>query len=180
MIFGGMRRRGNGFAAIEPYRTRIYTPGMEWSMALTGGRQVFLYPYTNMADTMMLHAVSEWTAPDAKNVGEIICYFIPVFLLCFGILFGKRDVKLRFYISASFWAFPYGLSCRMKNPESIWEKAILVCFSILLAAGCCIGAKGCFDLCGYSCFYRWAGGCIFTEWPAWGRDLSDADATGKF
>lgn len=66
MIFGGMRRRGNGFAAIEPYRTRIYTPGMEWSMALTGGRQVFLYPYTNMADTMMLHAVSEWTAPDAK------------------------------------------------------------------------------------------------------------------
>ncbi|MDE7354237.1 MAG: hypothetical protein K2O06_14490 [Acetatifactor sp.] len=132
-----------------------------------GGRQVFLYPYTNMADTIMLHVVSEWTAPDAKNVGEIICYFIPVFLLCFGILFGKRDVKLRdalimllfmllffrsarfiiwFYISASFWAFPYGLSCRMKNPESILEKAILVCFSILLAAGCCIGAKGCFDV----------------------------------
>lgn len=117
------------------------------------GYRILSYPYVNMADPVAMQAVSEWAAPDAKNIGDLVLYFLPILLVSFGILFREQAVKLwdvilmllflflffrsarfiiLFYISAAFWAFPYQLPCRLKNIEKNTEKILIVGLEISL------------------------------------------------
>lgn len=128
------------------------------------GPEVFLFPYVNMADPVAMNLISEWASPDAKKVGEILNFFLPVFLLCFGMLFGRKEIKsqdalicflflalffrsvrflLWFEIAAAFWAFPYVLPCRLKVTGSLLEKGVVVCLELALLAGCCKGIWEC-------------------------------------
>lgn len=130
------------------------------------GAEIFAYPYTNMADQLMLGLISEWAAPDAKKLGQLINYFIPVLVLCSGMVFGKQKVKAadallmllflllffrsaRFiiwlYISGAFWAFPYMLPCRLKNVEKMQEKLMVFGVELALIAACGVGLATCLD-----------------------------------
>lgn len=130
------------------------------------GPEVFTYPYTNMADGLMLSLISEWAAPDAKKLGQLINYFIPILALCSGMVFGNRKVKAQdallmllflflffrstrfiiwLYISAAFWAFPYMLPCRLKNVEKMQEKLMVLGVELVLIAACGVGLGICRD-----------------------------------
>ena len=128
------------------------------------GPEIFVYPYISMTDQLMMNLISEWAAPDAKKLGQLINYFIPILVLCSGVIFGKRKVKAQdaalmlfflflffrstrfiiwFYISAAFWAFPYMLPCRLKNVEKRLEKGMVVCVEFALLAACGAGLGTC-------------------------------------
>lgn len=130
------------------------------------GLEVFAYPYVNMTDQLMMNLISEWAAPDAKKWGQLINFFIPVFVLCSGIIFGNQKLKaedvlimilflflffrsIRFiiwlYISAAFWAFPYVLQCRLNNVEKIQEKVMVLVVELALIAACGMGLGTCYD-----------------------------------
>ncbi|MCD7739067.1 MAG: hypothetical protein LUH58_08540 [Lachnospiraceae bacterium] len=118
------------------------------------GMRMLVYPYTNMLDDFMLSVISEWQAPDVKNAGALLFYFLPIVLMSIGFFTEKRDIRLldvimmgfflylffrsvRFimlwYIAAPFYAFPY--LPEMKNGEirKHTEKiAVCVCGIILL------------------------------------------------
>jgi len=128
------------------------------------GAEVFLYPYVNMADPVAMNMISEWASPDAKQVGDMVIFFVPAFLLCSGIIFGRKEVKaqdavmmllflvlllrsVRFIIwleiTASFWAFPYMIPCRLKEVKSIPEKVVLGVVELGLAVACAMGIGEC-------------------------------------
>lgn len=58
------------------------------------GAYVFIYPYVNMSNSFMLSVISEWSSPDAKELGQVILYFLPllVFLLC--MILGRKKILL--------------------------------------------------------------------------------------
>lgn len=128
------------------------------------GYTMLRYPYICMADPVAMGVISEWTSPDAKNIGELILYFLPVLAVSFGLLFGKCAVRVwdavlmllflllffrsvRFiallYITAAFWAFPYEMPCRLKKIKKPLEKGLLVGAEILLLAAVCMGINNC-------------------------------------
>lgn len=121
------------------------------------GPEVFLFPYVNMSDPVAMNLISEWASPDAKKIGEILHFFTPVFLLCFGMFFGRKEIRVQdavigllflflffrssrfliwFEITAAFWAFPYVLPCRLKETGSLLERSLVVCLELALLAGC--------------------------------------------
>ncbi len=42
------------------------------------GVKMLLYPFTNMGDKVMLKLIAEWASPDAKDIAQLIFFFIPV------------------------------------------------------------------------------------------------------
>lgn len=128
------------------------------------GYNMLLYPYACMADPVAMQLISEWAAPDAKNIGALILYFLPIMLVSFGILFGQQRVRMQdavmmllflflffrsvrfivlFYITAAFWAFPYGVPCKLKNIGKPLEKALVSGVELLLLAVVCMGIRSC-------------------------------------
>lgn len=58
------------------------------------GLYVFLYPYINMGNSFMLSVIAEWGAPDAKIIGQLVLYFLPVFTAVVSMVAGKRKILL--------------------------------------------------------------------------------------
>ena len=69
------------------------------------GKDVFLYPYKSMSDSFMLDDISEWASPDAKQISQILCFFVPIFLIGHGMIFSEK--KLNFTDTAYFLMFLY-------------------------------------------------------------------------
>lgn len=128
------------------------------------GFEMLLYPYRNMADMVMLRVIGEWAAPDAKNIGELVLYFVPIVFLCFGFLAGEQRIRLLdviivffflflffrsvrfimyFYIAAAFGTFSYQLPCKLKSIKKRWEKAGVWCLELLLLITVGIGMRDC-------------------------------------
>jgi len=128
------------------------------------GYRMLLYPYECMADPVAMRLISEWASPDAKNIGELVLYFLPILLMSFGLCFGEQKVRLQdaammlfflllffrsvrfimlFYIAAAFWAFPYGVPCRLKNIEKNYEKLLLSGAEAVLIVLVCMGIGNC-------------------------------------
>lgn len=116
------------------------------------GLEVFLYPYKSFGDQLQMTLISEWRSPDAKNIGDLVLFLLPVALMIISFIATDRKIRfldltimcvftllfLRsvrfivfFYISAVFWAFPYLPECRIKSANPKAEKALL---GICLAA----------------------------------------------
>ena len=133
---------------------------------IPAGFGMLRYPYVCMADPVAMRVISEWAAPDAKNIGELVLYFLPVFVLCFGLLFGRERIRIwdaallllflflffrsvrfiaLFYITAAFWAFLYGMPCGLKKIEKPLEKGLAAGLELLLLAVLCVGLRGCAD-----------------------------------
>ena len=99
------------------------------------GLDVLLYPYVNMGDSLMLSVITEWAAPDAKVLSQLILYFLPILLMTVGFLTENKKIRVidvlvmlafmflffrsvRFimlwYIAAAFYAFRYMPEIKLK------------------------------------------------------------------
>lgn len=132
------------------------------------GVNMLLYPYVNMRDDFMLSMISEWSAPDAKNVGELILYFLPIGLMLIGFFAEKEKIdwldllimgfflllflrSVRFIIlwdiAACFCAFRYMPLCRVKEITRKWEKGLVMLAGILLCLLLGSGVKEIYETC---------------------------------
>lgn len=119
------------------------------------GVQVLTFPYSSIGDDLMMSAISEWQAPDVKAFAQLLIYFMPIVLMTVGIIAKETKVRVidflvmgmflylflrsaRFimlwYIAATFYAFPYLPTCRLKPLEKTAEKVLLGVVWLL----CCI------------------------------------------
>ena len=118
------------------------------------GAKVFIYPYQSFGDTISMTIISEWQAPDAKLIGNLVLYFVPIALLTIGLIASEKRIALidlgvmtlflflffrssRFiimwYISAVFYGLKYMPECKVKAIKHNWEKiAVSVCAVLLL------------------------------------------------
>lgn len=126
------------------------------------GWEMLKYPYVNMGDQFMLSIISEWRAPDAKNIGELLIYFLPIFFMLIGFFAEKNKIRfldlllmglflflflrsqrfiILWFIAAVFCAFPYIPLCRVKAIHLKREKWAVYLFlaALLIPAG--IGVK---------------------------------------
>lgn len=58
------------------------------------GLQVLKYPYINLSDAISMSFISEWKAPDAKLIGNLILFFVPIALTIIGFIHTERTIKL--------------------------------------------------------------------------------------
>ena len=124
------------------------------------GLQVLIYPYVNLSDELSMALISEWAAPDAKMIGNLILYFLPIGFMTIGLISEKKKIRLidlvvmiaflflffrsaRFimlwYIAAAFCSFRYMPEIKVKNVTRTSEKAAMCTLVLLLAA---FGALG--------------------------------------
>ncbi len=110
------------------------------------GVSVFLYPYQSLSDELMMKLISEWAPPDAKLIGHLIAFFLPILLMTIGIVLENKQIRLidliimlaffylffrsvRFivlwYIAAIFYAAPYIPRWPTKDIKQKWEKVVL-------------------------------------------------------
>ncbi len=116
------------------------------------GKDVFIYPYVSFGDTLNMAVISEWHAPDAKILGNLILYFVPIGIITFCMFSSERKYKMidmavmciflllffrsvRFiimwYISAAFYSVDYWPECRVKEIKGVLEKAAIVILFII-------------------------------------------------
>lgn len=118
------------------------------------GKQVFLYPYVSFGDKLSMTIISEWQAPDAKIIGNLILYFFPIIVMSIGLFSEQKRIRLidlvvmlvflflffrssRFiimwYISAVFYAFRYVPQCKIKEIKKKSEIiSVFLVFVIIL------------------------------------------------
>lgn len=116
------------------------------------GTSVLTFPYSSIGDDLMMSAITEWHAPDAKNIAHLFVYFVPIALMVICMIAKEKRIRLldviimamflylflrsvRFivlwYIAAAFYAFPYLPEFKLKEIKGKTEK-ILVLISLLL------------------------------------------------
>lgn len=117
------------------------------------GLKVLIYPYASMSDKFQLAVISEWASPDAKNIGQLILFFLPIvlFLLCmfaekelirmidlvimgFFVLLFFRSVRFiaLWYIVIPFCGFRYQIPCKIKEVNKLWHKLCFIGVAVLL------------------------------------------------
>lgn len=122
------------------------------------GFKVIVYPYKSLSDNVMMALISEWQAPDAKLMGNLVLYFLPILLLTIGFISENVKVRLRdiiimliflflffrsarfimlWYIAAPFYAFPYLPECKVKDTTMKNKKILFVTVSCICIA--CLG-----------------------------------------
>ena len=116
------------------------------------GHKVFIYPYMSFADNISMSVINEWHSPDAKEIGNLILYFLPILVMSVGIITEKKKIQLidleimilflflffrsaRFiilwYISAIFYAFRYIPKSKLKTIQKKSE-IVAICLSIII------------------------------------------------
>ena len=111
------------------------------------GMKVLTFPYTSLGDNLMMKMISEWQAPDAKSIGAIVLYFLPILLMSIGLITEQRQIRfidlvvmamflylffrsarfiILWYIAATFYAFRYMPECKVADITKWWEKAVTI------------------------------------------------------
>ncbi len=131
------------------------------------GYKALLYPFMNQSDQLMIGAIVEWQSPDAKELVQLVLFFLPMFLVLFGyittpkkssvdfLLFSLfaflflRSVRFIFlwFVFMPFGGLRYLPQTRMKELRNIWEKVVV---SIVLIGACTaigIASLNCASLC---------------------------------
>ena len=124
------------------------------------GFKVLAYPYVNLSDDISMSVISEWQAPDAKVIGNLVLYFLPMLMMLFGVICGKMKIRMidllimfafmflffrsaRFivlwYIAAIFCAFRYMPEIRVKSVTRKSEKIAVLALVALLIVPCVLG-----------------------------------------
>ena len=130
------------------------------------GKQVFFYPYNTIGDKVSMSFIQEWHSPDAKEIGHLILFFLPIFIMSIGLISSEKKIRLidvvvmciflllffrsvRFiilwYIAADFYAFRYVPESKMKDITGTIEKACTVLFSVILLVLTLFGVKDIYD-----------------------------------
>ena len=110
--------------------------------------------------------IQEWHSPDAKEIGHLILFFLPIFIMSIGLISSEKKIRLidvvvmciflllffrsvRFiilwYIAADFYAFRYVPESKMKDITGTIEKACTVLFSVILLVLTLFGVKDIYD-----------------------------------
>ena len=124
------------------------------------GTKVLTYPYVSLSNNLSMSVISEWQAPDAKVVGNLILYFFPIFLMTIGIVCGNKKIRIvdilvmlaflflffrsaRFivlwYIAAVFYAFRYVPEVKIKKVTKRSERIAVLSLICLLCIPCILG-----------------------------------------
>jgi len=74
-----------------------------------------LYPYSNMADKLMLSMISEWHAPDPKSNFDLLFGYLPVFMVGFAFISYKKKINLFDFGLFAFFTFMFFRSGRFMN-----------------------------------------------------------------
>ena len=117
------------------------------------GLKVLAFPYTSLGDNLMMKIISEWQAPDAKLIGAVVLYFLPILLLSIGLITEHKEIRfidlivmlmflylffrsarfiILWYIAATFYAFRYMPVCKVADITKWWEKAVTVLCAVAL------------------------------------------------
>lgn len=125
------------------------------------GAHMLIYPYSNMADKLMLDLITEWSAPDAKDITIVIFFFIPFAIGLISLITTNKNIKAidllifaffsymffrssRFIvfliISLPFYAFDY--IPEFGNLEPLKNKTDKIMGVLLLGLMCCITIAG--------------------------------------
>lgn len=119
------------------------------------GLDVLVYPFKSFGDQLQMTLISEWRSPDAKEIGDLVLFIIPIALMLIGFFQEEKKIRLidlaimglfvflflrsvRFimlwYISAVFCAFPYVPKCKIKPMSRKSEVTFVVaCIAVFLA-----------------------------------------------
>ena len=118
------------------------------------GINLLIYPYSNMADALMLSIISEWAAPDAKQISHLVLYYFPIFIITVSMVITDKKLKLLdvimmffflvlflrsirftilYLIAAPFFAYPYVVPCKVKSIKNKWERRVLLLAYLLIA-----------------------------------------------
>ncbi len=124
------------------------------------GVQVFLFPYINIGDKLSMIYVTEWHAPDVKDVSQLLLYFFPIILISMGLLIGKQKIRtidlllmlfyvylfmrsvrfiLPWFIVADFYAFRYFPEWKVAKIKTKSEKIAAAAFLGILGVFCLVG-----------------------------------------
>lgn len=76
------------------------------------GAHMLTYPYTNMADTLMLDLISEWASPDAKELHVLLFYFIPFALGLLSFIITNKDIDATDLLIFAFFSYMFFRSSR--------------------------------------------------------------------
>ena len=149
------------FDANSKFRLVMVTLGAVLGVLVNPiGIRVLAYPYINLSDNISMSVISEWLPPDAKIIGNVILYFLPILLMTLGIICGRTKIRLvdilvmlaflflffrsaRFivlwYISAIFYAFRYLPEVKIKAITKKSEKIAVFSLIVLLCIPCVMG-----------------------------------------
>ncbi|MBR4733751.1 MAG: hypothetical protein IK081_13385 [Lachnospiraceae bacterium] len=124
------------------------------------GVQVFLFPYINIGDKLSMIYVSEWHAPDVKDMSQLLLYFFPILLISMGLIIGKQKIQcidlllmlfyvylfmrsvrfiLPWFIVADFYAFRYFPEWKVAKIKAKSEKIAATVFLGILGVFCLVG-----------------------------------------
>ena len=124
------------------------------------GWRVFLYPYQSFGDALSMRMISEWQPPDAKSIGNLLLYFLPIALMTILVMTSHKPIRLvdlavmgvflllffrsaRFiilwYIATPFYAFSYVPHSPLKPITKIVEKIVVVAAICALVGITCYG-----------------------------------------
>ena len=81
------------------------------------GFKMFIYPYSNMLDTLMINSITEWQST-SLNIPQHYMYFILVFIIVFVMMFSKNKILFIDFVllgisiflglkSMRFWGYTY-------------------------------------------------------------------------
>lgn len=76
------------------------------------GLDMVLYPYTNMADNLMLDLIAEWGAPDAKNIAILLFFFVPFALGLISIITTEKKIRGIDLLIFAFFSYMFFRSTR--------------------------------------------------------------------
>lgn len=58
------------------------------------GRNVLVYPYLNLSDSLSMSMISEWAAPSVRNISHLVLFFSPLLLMAAGFLIVEARIRL--------------------------------------------------------------------------------------
>lgn len=117
------------------------------------GFNIITYPLISIKDSFAQSIISEWNSPDAKQINQLLTYFVPLLIVGISLIITDKKVKLidlmlflffaymffrsvRFimllYIASSFFVFDYFPPRTIKKMESKLEKMLFYCIFVLL------------------------------------------------
>lgn len=121
------------------------------------GWKAVAFPYVTLSDNLSMSVISEWAAPDIRNTGHLVLFFLPFFLMLAGFVIQETEIRLidllvlalfgilflrsqRFAIlfdtAAVFCAFRYMPKVRVARMKSVLEYLVMGgTFTIAVAVG---------------------------------------------
>ena len=69
------------------------------------GSDMILYPYTNMMDKNMLAYITEWAAPDAKDISCIILVYFPIIAIAILFIITRKNIDMTHFFLFGFTTY---------------------------------------------------------------------------